>query len=237
MKIQFFNTLKDQYYIGEPVLASKNIPDWYKEQESYFGGKKKPIQGHNTSTVKKCMPVFDMMTAGYLIPTNCDIYIENVFDENGKKNYNIQWATGSNPVEFHPKSQFGKHPSVKEHGPISGYPKFFNPWSIKTPKGYSTLFMTPTHRESLFSILPGIVDTDRYNAPVHFPFLMNDPSFEGFIPAGTFIAQVIPIKRESWNMSFAKDHFVAELKDQENKMFRTWFDRYKNLFWEKKTYL
>ena len=52
------------------------------------------------------------------------------------------------------------------------------------------------HRESVFTIMDGIVDTDSYNALVNFPFFLNDWSYEGLIPAGTPMAQVIPFKRE-----------------------------------------
>jgi len=94
------------------------------------------------------------------------------------------------------------------------------------------LFVQPLHRESLFTILPGIVDTDTYNATVNFPFVLNDANFEGLIPAGTPLAQVIPIKREQWQMQF--DNFNQE--ETRLKMHTKIFDRYKSMFWSKKEY-
>jgi hypothetical protein len=43
-----------------------------------------------------------------------------------------------------------------------------------------------------FSILPGIVDADHFKLSVQFPFLLQ-AGFEGVIPAGTPVAQIIPI--------------------------------------------
>jgi hypothetical protein len=135
-------------------------------------------------------------------------------------------------ITFHPKEQAEKHPFA---GPYP-YPKFNNPWSIKTPKGYSTLFVQPMHRESIFTILPGIVDTDIYTAPVNFPFIINDINFEGLIPKGTPIAQIIPIKRDVWKMQIGAEKEVKEQNVIATKIQTEFFDRYKKLFWARKEY-
>ena len=84
--------------------------------------------------------------------------------------------------------------------------------------------------------MPGIVDTDKYTAPVNFPFVLNDANFEGLIPAGTPMAQVIPFKREDWNMRIGE---MKDLEDQ-NKVTRhlrtSFFDSYKNKFRQPKNY-
>jgi hypothetical protein len=116
------------------------------------------------------------------------------------------------------------------------YPKWHNPWAIRTPKGYSTLFVQPFHRESLFTILPGIVDTDLYLPTVNFPFVINDPDFEGLIPEKTPIAQVIPIKRDSWKMSIGDEKDIEDLLLVRRKLQTKLFDRYKKFFWSKKEY-
>lgn len=116
------------------------------------------------------------------------------------------------------------------------YPKFNNPWAIKTPKGYSTLFVQPFHRESIFTILPGIVDTDIYTAPVNFPFVINDPDFEGYIKEGTPIAQVIPVKRDEWIMEIGNSEDYVQQNAITQKLQTRFFDRYKSMFWDKKEY-
>jgi hypothetical protein len=113
--------------------------------------------------------------------------------------------------------------------------KFKNDWSIKTPNGYSALFTHPLNRGDLpFYTLSGFVDTDGYNGPVNFPFLIRS-DFEGIIPAGTPIVQVIPIKRESWTHEISK--FEEEFSSKFNAKFHSKMYRvYKNLFWKRKDY-
>jgi hypothetical protein len=223
MKNITFSTQLDiekEYY---PKPASKFIPEWYKNTDSYINGKKEPGgQGGTSATVKKCMPVFDALTAGYIIPSPADIFIS---ERDGQSYY--EWSNFG-LIQFHPIEQAPLHPV--QNG--NSYPKWINPWAIKTPPGYSLLFTQPFHRESVFTILPGIVDTDSYSAQVNFPFTLNDPKFEGVIPAGTPLAQVIPIKREVWQMQYGD----AGQDRVNNRMHTKIFDRYKTLFWNKKEY-
>jgi hypothetical protein len=224
--IKFSNTngWKD---LEKPQPASAFIPDWYKNVESYMGGKKITNgNGGTTATIKKCMPVFDAITVGYIITLPADIMVTLK-----EGNQYFEWANFG-LISFHPIEQAPEHPLRKPHQ----YPKWNNPWSIKTPKGYSTLFVQPFHRESVFTILPGIVDTDIYTAPVNFPFVINDPNFEGLIPKGTPIAQVIPIKRDVWKMEFGKQEELNEQANITVKLQTKFFDRYKNMFWERKEY-
>lgn len=225
MKIIFTNTSGAD--IEQPKPASRSVPDWYKNTQSYISGERKPAgDGTTSATIKRCIPVFDAITAGYIIELPADVFV-SVKD-------GTQWFEWSDfgLVQFHPIEQAPEHPDKKPFA----YPKWINPWSIATPKGYSTLFVQPFHRESVFTILPGIVDTDQYTPPVNFPFVINDPTFEGLIPKGTPIVQVIPFKRDSWNMELGnKEKFDAQVKVSK-KLRSKFFDKYKTMFWTKKEY-
>lgn len=226
MDIKFTNTTGFKE-LEKPVPASSMIPDWYKNMDSYIGGDKKPSgSGGTTATVKRCMPVFDAITAGYLIKLPADVFVTM---QDGEQHF--EWSD-FNLVSFHPIDQADKHPA-KNGQP---YPKFNNPWAIKTPKGYSTLFVQPFHREAPFTILPGVVDTDEYYAPVNFPMVINDLKFEGLIPKGTPIAQVIPFKRESWKMDLGNEQDVEEQSQIARKLNTRFFDRYKAMFRKNKEY-
>jgi hypothetical protein len=172
------------------------------------------------------MPVFDAIISGYIIALPADVYVSI---KDGMQYF--EWSD-LNLVGFHPVEQAPEHPVRNKHS----YPKWMNYWSIKTPKGYSTLFVQPMHRESVFTILPGIVDTDEYTAPVNFPMVINDPEFEGLIPKGTPIAQVIPFKRDSWKMEFGGRKEVEEQVNVTRKLNTKFFDRYKNMFRASKEY-
>ena len=96
--------------------------------------------------------------------------------------------------------------------------------------------MPPVHRDSVFSILEGIVDTDNYNAPVNFPFVLNDVKYEGLIPAGTPMAQVIPFKREAWKMEIGEESNLIEQTKTTNLLKTRFFDSYKTFFRQPKEY-
>lgn len=233
MEIKFTSTLEVAKE-NPPVPASSNIPEWYKKTSSYFsddGSKKPTLEGLKTATIKRCMPVFDAIGAGYLIPLAVDVYIHRE-EKDGLINQTISWVS-SNIIEFHPIEQANLHPQAS---PGSNIPKFINPWIIKTPKGYSTLFIQPVHRPAPFQILPGLVDTDTYNVAVNFPFTIIDNNFEGLIPAGTPIAQAIPIKRDSWKSKFGTDKEVIKSVNIINKLNTKFFDSYKTMFRQPKEY-
>lgn len=213
--------------LEKPMPASAYIPEWYKNMEGYINGKKEPDgAGRAQETIKKCIPVFDAITAGYIITSPADVWVSI---KNGEQHF--EWAN-FNLIAFHPIEQAPEHPAKKPFA----YPKWMNPWSIKTPKGYSVLFVQPFHRESVFTILPGIVDTDEYYAAVNFPFVINDPEFTGLIPKGTPIAQVIPFKRESWKMKIGNEKNYINQVNVTTKLETKFFDRYKTMFWSRKEY-
>jgi len=227
VNIIFTNTgnIPDEF---TPKPASKFIPDWYKNLDSYLNGKKAPTgSGTSAATAKRCMPIFDAISAGYIIVSPADVYVSQ---RDGQPYY--EWANFG-LIQFHPKEQAPEHP---HRGGAEAFPKWINHWAIKTPKGYSTMFVAPFHRESVFNILPGIVDTDTYTAPINFPFTLNDQKFEGIIPAGTPIAQVIPFKREGWEMGIGGEKEFIEQAQVTNKLITRFFDRYKSMFRQPKEY-
>lgn len=213
-----------------PKPASYLVPEWYKRMPSYLDDdKKKPTgDGNTTATIKRCMPVFDSIVGGYLLFTPVDVFVSQKDD-----NPWYEWPSFS-PIQFHPVEQAPEHPSRNNHK--VSYPKWINPWSIKTDPGYSVYFFQPLHRESVFTILPAVVDTDQYDAPVNFPFVLNDVKFEGLIPAGTPMAQVIPFKRESWTMEIGDVNALQEQNSTTIKLRTKFFDSYKSQFRQPKEY-
>lgn len=225
MKITFTNTAP--YDLDLPKPASKYLPEWYKSMESYLEKQRKPTGlGETSGTIKRCIPVFDVMTAGFIIESLADVFVSL---RNNKPWF--EWSD-LDLISFHRNEQADKHPQNTGFD----FPKWRNYWGIETPKGYSCLFVPPFHRESTFQILPGLVDTDKYTNPVNFPFTMNNPKFEGLIPKGTPIAQVIPFKRDSWKSQKGKFKNLELIKHNENMLKSEFFDKYKKMFWMKKDF-
>jgi hypothetical protein len=224
-KIILTNNRNYDFY--PPTPASKNIPDWYKEMLEYREGIKEAHNDGTSATIKKCMPVFDAMTAGYILYTQADVYVK----QDGNFPY-YSWSS-EGAIQFHDAIQADKHP-VATGNP---FPKWISPYGIKTEPGYSCLFLPPMHNPNKwFTVLPGIVDTDSYTQIVHFPFTLNDPKFEGLIPAGTPMVQVIPFKRDSFELKLGGKKELEEMKLVQSKLVSKFFNRYKTMFWHRKEY-
>jgi hypothetical protein len=117
--------------------------------------------------------------------------------ETGKKTPRFSWSTDVAPVSVHDQKQFPNYPVPDNYDKKAAF-KWMNLYGIKTPPGYSSLFVTPMHQSDLpFYCLPAIVDTDNYHLPVNFPFFLKK-GFTGFIEEGTPMVQVIPFKRDDW---------------------------------------
>jgi hypothetical protein len=211
-----------------PQPAIKVLPEWYKKQNEYISKEKKPDTNNNTpATVKKCMPVFDALTSGYILFTPVDVYVSQ------KDNMPYYQWSSQDAISFHPVAQANEHPAKNEFP----YPKWMNQWAIKTPAGYSTLFIPPMHNpNNMFTVLEGVVDTDTYTDIVNFPFVLKDPSWEGMIPAGTPMVQVIPFKRDAWKMKIGGEKELKENIKIVAKLQTLFFNRYKTYFWSRKEY-
>lgn len=234
-KIVFTDIHNPDGVLEKPKPANKYIPDWYKNAKSYHApdGKKRPFSQEEPSigviaSIKRCKPLYDMMTAGYIIETPYDFYVHQRID-----GPYYQWVR-DDTLAFQPEEQLQKHPEfpIGQNGV-----RVNHPWSIKTPKGWSILVMQPTHREKTpIQIVPGIVDTDDYSIPFNIFIILTDPNFEGMIPAGTPLAQVIPFKRESWISELGGDKEKAKYAKDQSKFSTVFFDRYKNFWWKRKEY-
>jgi hypothetical protein len=225
-EITFTNVMGFDFFPPKPAI--KQVPEWYKQTSEYIGGEKKvSLDNSVPNTIKKCIPVFDAITAGYILYTQVDVQVS--------LNEGVPFYTWSdqNAISFHPLDQAPLHP-LKNDLP---YPKWNNPYAISTPPGYSTLFLPPMHNPNgIFTILPGFVDTDKYKAPVNFPFVLNNVKWEGIIRAGTPMVQVIPIKRDSWKHKIGVDKERKEQALIVAKLKTLFFNSYKQQFWSRKEY-
>lgn len=196
MKITFFE-ISSLSSLFPPIPAKKVVPDWFKELESTITNMPQLAVGTNGS-IKKCMPVLDYITTGYILRTYMDIVVKRDWNSNHGEEFNIDFKiTDHPPISFHSNTQF----PIIRNGHVKKVGKFNGMWGIKTPPGYSCLFYQPEYlQETRFKIFPGIVDTDQYTDPVGFPFIFNDSleKEEFIIEAGTPIACVFPFKRDNW---------------------------------------
>ena len=224
-----------------PVLTKTNIPDWYK----------KLTHSYENQTVKGCMPFLDTLTCGYILKIPTDYKIRHNVEFEGKKRSGFDSAQQmmnsiaekvninyQGKPEFHSTDQLKGSPYVEKNKNLS-FHKILNPWIIKTPPGYSTLFVPPLNNaDDRFSIIPGIVDTDSFENEVNFPIVINGDKYEildTILERGTPYVQCIPFRRDSWKMEVKP---ITEKKYLENRFFmlKHIAHNYKKIFWKKKSW-
>jgi hypothetical protein len=243
-----FSAHEDYFALKEdyPTPIKLNIPEWYKKLEHSFISK----------TVKGCMPFLDTLTTGYLLKMPTDFYVRHNIDnklENGdtiKDSFqffplhdvsailNAKCVNLNSSVDVHNEKQLMGSPHVDKNKNLPFY-KIANPWKIKTPKGYSCLFLPPLNNaDDRFSIIPGIVDTDNFSNEINFPIIINGdkyPVLETIIKKGTPYVQIIPFKRDSWKMSI-KPRKQKEVQNSQVFYGLTVINRLKDNYWSKKSW-
>jgi hypothetical protein len=243
-----FSAHEDYFSIKEdyPIPTKLNIPEWFKNLEHTFSNK----------TIKGCMPFLDTITAGYIFKMPQDFHIRhNVISKNEKgeeikdsfQTYalhdqsqllNAKGINLNSGIDAHSLKQLEGSPFIDKNKNLPFY-KIINPWKIKTPKGYSCLFVPPLNNsDDRFSIIPGIVDTDMFPNEINFPIIINGdkyPILETTIKKGTPYVQIIPFKRDSWKMN------IKQRKQKEIQNSRLFYglkllNIYKDRYWNKKSW-
>jgi hypothetical protein len=196
--------------IPEPERAIRFAPEWFRQLPREMG--MTYATGLPALTAKGCLPMTDAFALGFVIPLPFEVR----FTVDAWGNARPSWAEGLpfNPIERHHPGQLGA--PAPPFGQMIPF-KFVNPWRIKVPDGYSLLFSHPLNRPELpFACFSGLVDCDRFDTTVNFPFLWTGVPGEHVLPAGTPIAQLIPIRRDSLlKDSTARPSTAEELAEQD----------------------
>lgn len=238
MKIEFIPVYINPYnYFKPPQPAKTKIPSWYKNMPNHVNDDNKSglslnVNSAVNTTLKACSPFLDCLTTGYIFELSADVEVRKQVNNT----FLVRWRTIEDMVTLHSEDQHPNFPTPQEGSSTSVF-KWYNPFNIKTPKGYSCLFTHPFNRNELpFRTLSGVVDTDSYTNCVQFPFQILD--FEGpfmIIEKGTPLAQIMPFKRENWtHKTHEYDETIAKAHGFE--LFSKIVRSYKNQYWQKKTY-
>jgi hypothetical protein len=242
-KIEFFGPKEiTEVKNLHPVPIKFNLPDWFKKLEHKIG----------FMTVKGCVPFLETLTTGYLLKIPKEFKLKhNVFNSNNERETEAFYPSHklegtesvfsffnlNHQIQVHNTSQIkgSPHEHKNKELPVQ---KILNPWTIKTPPGYSCMFLPPLNNtDDRFSIIPGIVNTDTFQNNINFPYIVNGdkyPYLDEVIKEGTPYVQVIPFKRNDWKMSIGnitkkemeKRNVSSVLKE---KILHT----YRNIFWRK----
>jgi hypothetical protein len=235
--IKFISSLpKMPGVFPEPVPASKNLPEWYKNQLAYYDNDKTPHDGFQNLTVKKCMAIFDTLFMGYILKAPVDIYIDTTDGESLKYelagNHQFQRPLAGG----HHELQYDQMPIDKDFY-VKDLLRLNMIWLIRTDPGYSSLFINPMlHDSSPLMAVPGVIDTDDFYTNGLFSFFVKK-NYKGVIKKGTPLLQVLPFKREDFSHKIIRDNDITSKINIQDNLLRTYFNSaYKNLFWKRKKY-
>jgi hypothetical protein len=209
------------------VSSKTVIPAWFKNIPKYGDGHNTKDASEYNKTVKMCTPFIEAMTSGYMVTTSHDMIVA----KNDMGPY-ISWPNGGELLEVRKLESLVPCPA--------GYYSVEFVWNLpvafKIPKNHSFLITQPFNRYDLpFLTMTGIVDGPFLmygNGKIPF-FVKKD--FEGVIPQGTPIMQIIPFKHDNW-MSKRDDSLKSESETTLAKSTALLEGWYKKNFWIKKNY-
>ena len=199
MKIQFRCDPTLEPHLPRPVPARRALPDWLKTMPAEAHSL---MHGADVRTVKQCPPFIDAMSAGFLILLPCDVaYSNGAFSWNWDIPSPSVPGHASAPINFHAAAQVAGTPLSQGAANLIKFTSF---WTIKLPQGWSLLATHPFNRDDLpFRTLSGLVDADSFHAVgILFPAVWLDPARDCVLPAGTPVAQCMPVKREALELDF-----------------------------------
>jgi hypothetical protein len=229
------NILKHASYgDGIPSIfpAKQAIPEWYKNGvriDNLDESKKVKILPVQPG-FKLCTPFLDSMTTGYMIPLMVDIAVKQT---DGGPSISYSNIIGA-PISLRDQD-FVNSTLPTPQGMSTLHFVWQTYVALKIPKGYSALATHPLNRFDLpFLTLSGIVDGEFVMPGGQIPVFFSN-TFEGIIPAGTPIAQLILFKQEDWSNEI-DNTIVSESIKNSNMSKTTAFGYYKKNFWKKKSY-
>jgi|SRR6056300_55945 len=214
-----------------PVYPAKEYKrKWVKNCATAFKKYKEKSAGKYTLlTVAKCVGIRNVMEAGYIVQTWCDIVIET---KDGK--FEVSTPEHLNPVlqDINYQEELVTHFDMR-YSPVripvsednfQSILKFKSPYTFEVQPGYQCLILPVAYDDNPnFTACMGITDGLNPNFNVHLYWHVKEGRVH--IPAGTPLCQVVPIKMGyEVETQPATPEVVKRIRQKEFSMNNT-FDR------------
>lgn len=224
-----------------PEPTKNNQPNWWKDATLFWqksdgtpyevGIDSESGKVERGLGFKACPALMDGFNMGYVLKTPTDI----MFIQHNNEPYVL--------IDKEFKEFCGEREEMYGFYNPHGYHKkhfhWWPNWGIEVEPGYSLLVINPMNRFDLpFLTLSGIIDSDSYTSSGLTPFFLKE-GFSGLVPKGTPFAQVIPIKRESWQSEYIyhdDKEIYKRFEDTANRFRKPFGGIYKKEIWSKKIY-
>jgi len=185
-----------------PYVNLGNWPEWWKQ-----------LQGSEGS-LKRCSGTSDYLATGITIPLWANLHFRPSLDgKNWQAKFDLTNNLGDFGIEGFSYSQTGECPvSRVKKMPESNYIKVINPWLVKTPPGWSSLFLPPLWDPNPnYTMLPAVVNTDYYHTANMVINILTDEPFE--LETGRPMWHVVPFPRtKQWNIVWGGESIYSLLR-------------------------
>ena len=166
------NDLAAKYLLNIPKPAKNFVPEWFKKQKLFTNETNNEMDfvksSGNFATYKRCVPVTDSLTAGYILELPATIYITNSGDSDNYVPF-VSWLVDWPICDSNDPTTLGNYPVPFGYNP--SFIRWITNWKIKTPRGHSLWVTHPSHRYDLpFITINGFVDTDLHPNSLALPF-------------------------------------------------------------------
>lgn len=231
--LRFACTEEEYGRVPEPRPANKALPDWYRQLNDF-----NEVEDHEerdrVKTVRRCMPFFDAMSMGWIIPVPEDLRVR--VDED--RNVWFGWESDDDLAGlFHPNQIARALPTGDDEIVMN----FTGSWVAIAPEGYSLLVTSPLNRfDSRFESFSGVIDIDQYYTPLGTICRWTGGEYEGTIEKGTPMVQVIPFKRDAMISDAVVDTLSEDEQQQMDRQKEELADmdetdnQYRDLYWQSK---
>lgn len=234
-KIEFVALDKYAFEVcPRPFPASQALPQWWRDASPYIkgfkngDGKKIIIDNlESNASFKKCRPMLDLLSSGYIVPLWSDVQVQ----QSEKNIPSVTWRVKREVFELHN----GQEVEIPDGYSKTQF-KYMNQWVPKLPKGYSALIIAcPGYPNNPFRPIQAILDYDKTTHPLFPPMYLKE-GFEGIIEKGTPMFQIIPFKRNNWTSSFSFLEEGQSVINFDRDASSTIINNYVKNFWEQKKY-
>lgn len=227
--IEFISYDKSAELHYPPVPLSKIIPKWYKDIPLSFHHDDGKINQEEVPTIKRCVPVLDYLTSGYVILNSYETEIRYSPDDKG-----ILRASNICPADDYVSGHPHEQAPVLMNGVKNHYFKVSNSWKVVTPPGYSCHFYQPFFTlNNDYRMFPAIVDTDKHDDAVNFVGVGIKQHF--IIKPGDPLMVVYPFKRDDWRMEHKYQNFMHDNRYR-YWIKKMWHGTYSKFFHSKKKF-
>lgn len=187
----------------KPVLAKSVSPEWWKKAKVGMH-----VKGDFVQTIRSCPAMDDWLKSGWYVLANRDIEVI-MYDGQSVTKETLESGERHGPrvaSPSHPSSQtLGSFEYLGKNAPVKDAFKMRNPWNVKTPPGYSCLYLDPfLFQNEYFATWQGIIDTDKFNTNQDNSQIIFYPKVNHsfIIKKGTPMCQIIPYKRDTWTATY-----------------------------------